>query len=81
MTNSLIQCTLMNLLKFLLQIKSANHFVCIKKCSKSLLKQRIPVDICIDDRQIVDELTGSIASSAFLRVATERWTSVLFSVL
>jgi len=50
-----------------------HHFVSIKKLPKSLLKQRIPVDICIDEKQIADNLTASVNKNAFLRVATERY--------
>lgn len=61
-----------------LQIKSldlCHHFVSIKKVHKSLVKQRIPVDICISNEEVADELTDSIARNAFLRIATERYLS------
>ena len=49
----------------------------IKKVHKSLLKQRIPVDICISDQEVADELIASIASNAYLRVATERYVRII----
>lgn len=52
-----------------------HHFVSIKKVHKSLVKQRIPVAICIINEEVADELTDSIARNAFLRIATERYSS------
>ena len=54
-----------------------HHFVSIKKVQKSLIKERIPVDICISDKEVTDKLIARITKSAFLRVATERCVYIL----